>query len=309
MQEKTFNTYFKKTIKSSSPPSRLDKFAKTFNVLPPFPYRTSGSPPNSTKFTKINSPPTLPEIDTQVQISTRKVLGPDLYDYTNKVTNIIDHFETPKLRRNPVKKVLVEKDEANLINKYRNIREKCLNNEIKLVRLLNELKEEVKSKGISEKSLTLSFEILNSFNLTYTCNDNYPLLYVKDILIKFCYLQEEDVISSLSKILSFDKNELKNIPLLFIIEKIGVNIKNIEKSHTDIVNDLKMEVKSLQEKNKYLKESNSKFVEKFRKIESESRILVDKELSSYREKVCLKLPIPKISQVYSKRNGKSSHSC
>ena len=217
MQEKTFTTFFKKNLKSVSPPSRLNQFAKNHNLLPQF---LSPRSPTNNKLTKIASPTSFPEIDSQVQLSTKQVLGPDLYEYTNKVVGIIDMIETAKLRKSPIKKVLVEKDEAKMINKYRNIREKCLNNEIKLLRLLNDLKDEVKNQGISEKTLSLAMEILSNFNMAYSFNDNNPLEFVKNILTKFCYLQQEELMRTLMKILSFESNELKNMPLLFLLEKI-----------------------------------------------------------------------------------------
>lgn len=284
MQEKTFTSFFKKNLKSMSPPSRLNQFSKNQNLLPQF---LAPRSPTNKKFTKIASPISFPEIDSQVQLSTKQVLGSDLYEYTNKVVGLVDMIETAKLRKSPIKKVLGEKDEANMINKYRNIREKCLNNEIKLVRLLNELKEEVKNQGISEKTLSLAMEILSNFNMAYSCNDNNPLEFVKNILNKFCYLQQEELMGTLMKILSFESTELKNMPLLFLLEKICVNLKKMEKKNVETVTALKFELEKLHEKNRELKESNFQFAEKIRKIEAESRALVDKELSFYREKVSL----------------------
>jgi len=87
MQEKTFNTSFKKSLKSSSPPSRLNQFVKTHNF-----FRHSSRSP--LKKSNLALSPTLPEIATQIQINTKKVLGIDLYNNTTKVVDIIDNIET-----------------------------------------------------------------------------------------------------------------------------------------------------------------------------------------------------------------------
>ena len=211
MQEKTFHTYFKKSLKSSSPPSRLNQFAKPHNF-----FRQSSHSRSPLQKSDLTSP-TLPEIGTQIQINTKKVLGTDLYEYTNKVVDIIDHIATEKSIKNHAKQVFMEKDEAILTNKYRNIREKCLNNEIKTTHLLNELKEEVKTKGNSEKSLAISLEIIESFSMTYSCNGYNPLEYVREIMQKFCYLHENDLTKTIVDGLSLENREIKKMPLLFII--------------------------------------------------------------------------------------------
>ena len=279
MQEKTFTKYFKKTLKSASPASRPNQF-ETYNIFPPF---LSPKSPMSKKLTsKVTSPQTFTEIESQ--IPPNKDLKQELPEYTTKVVGMISPIETIKITKK-VNRVLVEKDDANLIQKYRKIREKCLKNEIKLSSLLNELKEEM-HKGISEKSLDLAFEILSSFDMTYTCNDNC-LQYVKDVLMKFCYLQKKDVMNSLMNALSFEYSEVKNMPLLFLVEKICSSLKIFEKSHLETVDVLKSQVQTLNEQNQELKETNFKFFEKMEKIESESRALVDKELLFFREKVNL----------------------
>ena len=74
---------------------------------------------------------------------------------------------------------------------------------------------------------------------------------------------------------------------LFLVEKICVSLKNVDKNHTDIVNSLTNEVKILQEKNQELKEANFMFAEQIRKAESDTRAIVDKEIFQFRDKVGL----------------------
>jgi len=278
--QKAFNTYFKKSSKSSSPLSRFNQFAKNHNI-----FQQSRSPRSPIQKSNLASPPTLPEIATEIQINTKKVLGTDLYDYTTKVVDIIDQIETAKLRRNHVKQVHVEKNEAILINKYRNIREKCLNNEIKTTHLLNELKEEVRIKRNSEKSLAISLEIIESFSMTYNFNGHNPLEYVKEILQKFCYLHENDLIKTIVDVCSFENRELKNMPLLFIIEKMCGGISNLERKHKEMISNLRNEIQSLKINNQELKDVNMKSSIRIKNSESEANILRDKELASYKDKV------------------------
>ena len=91
--------------------------------------------------------------------------------------------------------------------------------------------------------------------------------------------------SSLMNTLSFEYHEVKNIPLLFLVEKICSSLKKMEKSHLDTVDCLKSEVQTLKEKIQKTEETTLKFAEKIKKIESESRALLDKEFLFYREKV------------------------
>ena len=279
MQEKTFHTYFKKSLKSSSPPSRLNQFAKPHNF-----FRQSSHSRSPLQKSDLTSP-TLPEIGTQIQINTKKVLGTDLYEYTNKVVDIIDHMATEKLIKNHTKQIFDVKDEAILINKYRNIREKCLNNEIKTTHLLNELKEEVKTKGNSEKSLAISLEIIESFSMTYSCNGYNPLEYVREILQKFCYLHENDLTKTIVEGFSLENREIKKMPLLFIIEKICGGISNLKRNDKEMVSNLTNEIQNLKIKNQELKDANMNCNDRVKNAESESKMLKDKQLALYKDKV------------------------
>jgi len=181
--------------------------------------------------------------------------------------------------------VFVEKDEAILINKYRNIREKCLNNEIKTTSLLNELKEEVRTKGNSEKSLAMSLEIIESFSMTYNFNGYNPLEYVRDILQKFCYLHENDLIKTIVEGFCLENCEIKNMSLLFIIKKICGGISNLERNPKEMVSHIMNEMQCLKIKNQELNDENMKCTDRIKNTESEAKILRDKELASYEDKV------------------------
>ena len=272
MQEKVFQTFFKKMSKSSSPNPKISTYSKTHNNFRPI----QTSPKLSTKLNNMNSPPSNTEISSLAQFN----------EYSNKIEDLPGVNETPQMREsNRNRRLKYEKSDANLFKKYRDIREKCLINEIKSTKLLNELKEEIKSKGSSTKSLTLSFEILSSFNVSNPCNEQNPLEFVRKNLRKFIFLEDELLQTSVLQFFPKSSKEIFKTPLIFIIKNLCEEFSHKEKDYINTINNSRSDLKNFSYENQKLKEKHEILEKKLENYEKEAKIMRDQETSILQEKV------------------------
>lgn len=244
MQDPIFFKYFKKNSRSTSPPQ--SRLKKTLNDILGSPFK-----PFEKKEKRSFSPQELPEIEkkspsnrenandmrkieTNPDISTRLKSYRHLNIHIDKSNNnISDVLVSPNRGQNKIKRVVVEKDEKTIIKKYKDIREQCLNNEIKLLNTLNGLKTEMGTNGNTLTSLSLSLEILNIVNTNFYFQVENPLDMVIQTLQGFLYLKEGDIMEKILKIVNEKKWEIKKTPLINIIEKLCFEFKkkddNIQK--------------------------------------------------------------------------------
>lgn len=276
MQDTIFFKYFKKNSRSASPPQSRTK--NTLNDLLGSPFK-----PNIKKEKRSFSPQDLPEIEkkppTNEKVANLKKIqtNPDIYtriksykhlnvhiDKSSK--NIADTLISPHRTQSKIQRIVVEKDEKTIIKKYKDIREQCLNNEIKLLNALNGLKTEMGTNGNTLTSLSLSLEILNIVNSNFYFQVENPLEMVIQTLQSFLYLKEGDIMEKISKIMKEKKWEIKKTPLINIIEKLCFefnkkddNIKKCLKEKEEETESLLTNIMKLNEDKQALQEKLDNF--------------------------------------------------
>lgn len=283
MNDKTFFKYFKKSSRSSSP-----KKKNNLNELLGYPFKQewktkthrSQSPEQLPNISPKNMETNLSKLETNPEIlTTKRKENINMLFLTNQaeISNTNSNIKTKK-------QFFLKKDE-NIIKKYKEIREECLENQIKFIHIRNKLIEEEKMNPQSLDALSFSLEILETINTKIYFQIENPLNIVISTLKNFLFMKRDENIENIRQIIGLKSWEIKKIPLLSIINDI---CKEFSKRNTKIHDlskekDVKIELlcKNLDD----LKMENEKIMEDFHKKKKEEAIIKEKEFESFKSKV------------------------
>lgn len=284
MEDKIFFKYFKKNSRSSSPPIK-----KTLNELLDFPFKLSKTPN-----TKNTSPRILPEISNTNNLVPKIQTTPHITQtratqkyFTVKIDSKTkeEDINSPKVKMNKTLKTIIEKDDSEIMRKYKGIREEYIDNQIKFVSFSNELKEEVNLNNFSMKALYLSLNILDVVNQKFYFQVENPLSLSISTIKSFLFLEENELSKNIEEIMKINVSELKKMPLLSITRKVCSEISKQDEIFQSVLNEKQLQNESLMKKLEEIRLEKELLMNNIENNIKETLRIKEKELDELKNKV------------------------